>query len=155
MGSSVLFDDAEHAETAGFLAQLYDDEVATVLSYTQTRRYARGEVAVRRGEHERGLFVITAGSFEVVVATPSGPQRARLFQPGDVFGELRFLGGKPRSADVRAVEDSEALIMTPAAFDRLRLTHPRLALCFALDLGRILSVRFRECSRRLAALDQP
>jgi hypothetical protein len=56
---------------------------------------------------------------------------------------------------VRAVEDSEALIMTPAAFDRLRLTHPRLALCFALDLGRIPSVRFRECSHRLAALDQP
>jgi CRP/FNR family transcriptional regulator, cyclic AMP receptor protein len=68
---------------------------------------------------------------------------------------LAFFDGKPRSADVRAVEDSEALIMTPAAFDRLRLTHPRLALCFALDLGRILSVRFRECSHRLAALDQP
>jgi hypothetical protein len=27
--------------------------------------------------------------------------------------------------------------------ERLRLAHPRLALCFVLDLGRILSERFR------------
>jgi CRP/FNR family cyclic AMP-dependent transcriptional regulator len=154
VSSSVLFVDADDAETAGFLARLYDDEVTTVLSYAQARRYANGDMAIRHGELDRSLFVITAGRFEVLVPTPSGPQRARLLQPGDIFGDLAFFDGKPRSADVRAVEDSEALIMTPAAFDRLRLTHPRLALCFALDLGRILSVRFRECSRRLAAIDQ-
>ena len=154
MGSSVLFVDAEQAATAGFLAQLYDDEVATVLSYAQSRRYAGGEVAIRHGERDRSLFVVTAGGFEVLVPTPGGPQRARLFRPGDIFGDLAFFDGQPRSADVRAVEESEALVITPADFDRLRLTHPRLALCFALDLGRILSVRFRECNDRLAALGQ-
>ena len=56
------------------------------------------------------------------------------------------------SADVRAIEDSEALIMTPAGFDRLRLANSRLAVRFVMDLGRILSVRFREYNTRLAAL---
>jgi hypothetical protein len=34
-------------------------------------------------------------------------------------------------------------VLTQAAFQRLRLTHPRLALRFVLDLGRILGERFR------------
>lgn len=154
MGVSVFFEDTDHAETAGFLAGLYDDEVATVLDYTQSRRYARDEFAVRHGERDRSLFIITAGSFAVLVPTPDGPRRIRVLHPGDIFGDLAFFDGTPRSADVRALEDVEALIMTPAGFDRLRLAQPRLALCFALDLGRMLSVRFREHDRRLAALGQ-
>jgi hypothetical protein len=45
--------------------------------------------------------------------------------------------------------------MTLAGFDRLRLAHPRLALSFVLDLGRIMSGRFREINRRLMALRGP
>jgi CRP-like cAMP-binding protein len=71
MSVSVFFVDAEDAETAGFLARLYDDEVATVLSYAQSRRYASGEMAIRHGELDRSLFVITAGRFEVLVPTPA------------------------------------------------------------------------------------
>jgi len=75
-----------------------------------------------------------------------------VFEPGDMFGELAFFDNQPRSADVRAIDDSEALIMTPAGFDRLRLANSRLAVRFVMDLGRILSVRFREYNTRLAAL---
>ena len=154
MGASVFFEAVDNAETAGFLAGLYDDEIATVLGYAEARRYTVGELAIRCGETDRSLYVITAGRFEVLVPTPGGPRRARLFGPGDIFGDLAFFDGQPRSADVRAVGEAEALIMTPAGFDRLRLAHPRLGVCFALDLGRVLSVRFREHNRRLALLGQ-
>ena len=49
---------------------------------------------------------------------------------------------------------ADQFIMTPAGFDRLRVAHPRLALAFVLDLGRVLSTRFRELNRRVAALDR-
>jgi hypothetical protein len=42
-----------------------------------------------------------------------------------------------------ALEASEALVLTQGGFQRLRLTHPRLAVRFVLDLGRILGERFR------------
>jgi CRP-like cAMP-binding protein len=154
MGSSIFLPRGADSETAGFLARLYDDEVATVLAYTEARRYAAGELAIRHGDADRGLYIVTAGAFEVLVPAPGGAQRAAVFRPGDVFGDLAFLDGRPRSADVRAVGDAEALVMAPAGFDRLRLAEPRLALVFALDLGRILSVRFRALSDRLAALGQ-
>ncbi len=148
--SSIFFtgDDA----TGGFLIGLDDDEIASILDYTQARRYSAGECAVKAGEHNRSLFIVTAGRFEVLVPSPTGPQRAAVFAPGDMFGELAFFDNQPRSADVRATEESEALIMTPGGFDRLRLTNSRLALRFVMDLGRILSVRFRDYNTRLAEM---
>jgi CRP-like cAMP-binding protein len=66
-----------------------------------------------------------------------------VLEPGDLFGEVGFFDGLPRTADVVALEEGEALVLTQSAFQRLRLVHPRLALRFVLDLGRILGERFR------------
>jgi CRP-like cAMP-binding protein len=127
----------------GFLADLHESDVAVVMQHTQARLYAPGDVAVREGELDRSFFIIKRGSFEVLVPTDDGPQRVRVLEPGDLFGEVGFFDGLPRTADVVALEEAEALVLTQAAFQRLRLVHPRLALRFVLDLGRILGERFR------------
>jgi len=127
----------------GFLGDLHEADVAVVLGYTQARLYAPGEFAVRQGEKDRSFFIISRGSFEVVVPTDQGSRQARVLEAGDLFGEVAFFDGRPRSADVIALEEAEALVLTEGAFQRLRLTHPRLALRFVLDLGRILGERFR------------
>jgi CRP-like cAMP-binding protein len=127
----------------GFLADLHEADQAVVLQYTQARLYAPGDFAVRRGELDRSFFIISRGSFEVLVPAARGSQRVRVLEAGDLFGEVGFFDGLPRSADVIALEASEALVLTQGAFQRLRLTHPRLALRFVLDLGRILGERFR------------
>jgi CRP-like cAMP-binding protein len=118
-------------------------DLEVVLEYAQARLYAAGEFAVRQGELDRSFFIISRGSFEVLVPSDEDTQRVRLLVPGDLFGEVGFFDGLPRSADVVALEDAEALVLTQTAFQRLRLTHPRLALRFVLDLGRILGERFR------------
>jgi CRP/FNR family transcriptional regulator, cyclic AMP receptor protein len=127
----------------GFLADVHEADLAVILDYTQARLYSPGELAVREGELDRSFFIISRGSFEVVVPTAGGRRRVRVLEPGDLFGEVAFFDGRPRSADVAALEEGEALVLTQAAFQRLRLAHPRLALRFVLDLGRILSERFR------------
>jgi len=135
---------ADTAEAGrGFLSDLREDEIAIVLDHTQAQLYAAGEYAVREGERDRSFFIISRGSFEVLVSGPGGPRRVRVLEHGDLFGEVAFFDGRPRSADVVALEDSEALVLTQGAFQRLRLMHPRLALYFVLDLGRVLGERFR------------
>jgi CRP-like cAMP-binding protein len=147
MGTSAFFDDPERAETAGFLASVFEDELTTVLQHMEARKYGDAELAVRAGERDRSIYVVTDGQFEVLV--PGARSPGPLLERGAMFGELAFFDGLPRSADVRAVGAGEVYIMTQAGFERLRLTHPRLAMAFVLDLGRVLSVRFREHDRRL------
>jgi CRP-like cAMP-binding protein len=132
-----------NGEHRGFLADLHEADLAVVLGYTQERVYRPGEFAVRIGELDRSFFVISRGSFEVLVPSYDGPRRVRVLESGDLFGEVGFFDGLPRSADVVALEEAEALVLTQAAFQRLRLMQPRLALRFVLDLGRILGERFR------------
>ena len=146
------YPDEEGRPTSGFLATLDEQEVATLLRYTQARRYAAGELAIHEGDTDRGLYLVTAGRFEVLVPGRRGMVRATFMEPGDIVGELAFFDGQPRAADVRAVIASEALILTPAGFQSLRVNEPRLALNVVLDLGCALSTRFRAYNLRLAAL---
>jgi CRP-like cAMP-binding protein len=141
-------------EHPGFLSELHEDEIAIVLEHTQARLYQPGEHAVRAGERDRSFFIISRGSFEVLVDGPTGPHRVRYLEHGDLFGEVAFFDGRPRSADVVALEESEALILTQAAFQKLRLMHPRIALYFVLDLGRILGERFRASDALAGAADR-
>jgi CRP/FNR family transcriptional regulator, cyclic AMP receptor protein len=139
----------------GFLSDLREDEIAIVLDHTQAQLYAAGEYAVREGERDRSFFIISRGSFEVLVSGPGGPRRVRVLEHGDLFGEVAFFDGRPRSADVVALEDSEALVLTQGAFQRLRLMHPRLALYFVLDLGRVLGERFRASDAVAGPVHRP
>lgn len=155
MDASAFFrypEEEVRAAANAFLANLAEDDVATVLRFMQSRRYRAGELAARAGDHDRSLFIIVDGRFEVLAAGPSGPVRAQVLQPGEIFGELSFFDREPRSADVRAAVDGGALVLTPTGFDRLRVVQPRLALFLVLDLARVLSLRFRAANRMLTGM---
>ncbi|HWR46964.1 MAG TPA: cyclic nucleotide-binding domain-containing protein [Pseudonocardiaceae bacterium] len=147
---SRLFDYAggETARSTRFLAGVHTDDVAVILGHTQTRTYPAGGYAVRAGQRDRTLYVITGGAFEVVlpgrVGEAGGEAQAATLIPGDIFGELSFFDDEPRSADVRALVAAEVVVLTPAGFERLRVERPRLALLVVMDLGRVLSLRYRQ-----------
>jgi CRP-like cAMP-binding protein len=126
------------SERRAFLADLHDDEIATIVGHTETRRFAAGDLAVTRADRDRSLFIVTVGRFD-----HDGTPRL----PGDVFGELTFLDGQAHDADVVAIVDSEALVMTLGGLDRLRLREPRLGHLFLMDLGRVLSQQLRDPAR--------
>ena len=140
---------AASARREPFLSRLHEEEAAQVLNFTQARRYRAGELAVTEGGTDNALFLIHSGSFEVLLAAEGGPLRVGTLRRGDIFGELSFFDGAPRSADVRALEDSEALVLTHAGFERLRLANARLAFLIVMDLARVLSERIRDLDRRL------
>lgn len=152
--SGTVSGDSGSASNPRFLGDLREVEVRDVLSYTRARRYGRGRLATRRGDTNYGLYVITAGCFEAVEPATDGCQRKALLWPGDIFGELAFFDHQPQSADVRAVDDSEAVVMTATSVDRLRLHQPQLALRFVLHLGRVVSLRCRRHILQLATLGE-
>lgn len=84
----------------------------SVVQQLQTSAFVRpleaGEVLVRQGEHGRSVFLVTKGVLE---ARRSG-EVVNLCKPGDVVGEMAFLDGEPRSADLVAREAAEVLVWT-------------------------------------------
>ncbi|MGQ0843656.1 MAG: Crp/Fnr family transcriptional regulator [Sporichthyaceae bacterium] len=112
-------------------------EVASV------RTYKRGQYVFGQEDPGDAMFVLVSGSVKVLVNSPDGAEV--LFctlGEGEVFGELSFLDGRPRSASVLTVEATQAIALTRAALDSVLDTQPAIA--------RALLVYLTEMVRRLS-----
>lgn len=127
-----------------------DQAIAAIVPLLRQRHFATGEAIVREGEDGDSLFVICAGSVEVLKARSSedGPSEERLavLKVGDVFGEMELIDMQRRSATVRALEPVTALALSNADLFRIYESDLPTFTLIVLNLA-------RELSRRLRRLD--
>ncbi|MEI8079903.1 MAG: cyclic nucleotide-binding domain-containing protein, partial [bacterium] len=78
------------------------------------RVFAAGEWLMREGETGNEAYVIVRGRVEVCRQGRAGapPLSLCTLGPGDGAGEMALLTGEPRSAGVRALEDTEVEVVT-------------------------------------------
>ncbi len=89
--------------------------------------FSRGEVMTRQGAEAHWLYLLTKGSAEVLLTVDAGEQkRVSLLHAGDFFGEMSLLTGEPRSATVKAIEDSECYRLDRQAFNEIIQARPEM-----------------------------
>jgi small-conductance mechanosensitive channel/CRP-like cAMP-binding protein len=111
-----------------FLAVLPETAIRELAALTETRMFGSGESILQQGEAGDELFVVVSGHVSIVVGRPGGSfaEISRL-GPGQFFGEMSLMTGDKRSASVRAVTETELLVVGKDAFSEI-LTHaPDLA----------------------------
>jgi len=136
--------DARPARTFLDGATLADWSV--LFNYCERREVAAGEPLAQVGREGRELVIVLSGSFRVEM--PSG-RRGRTttlgtISDGEVFGEIAFFDGRPRSSTVIADVPSEVAVLTWASFERLSEVRPKLAIRILADLGAILAGMVRR-----------
>ncbi len=105
------------------------------------RRFRTGDVLCSKGEMSSTLFVLLKGQVMVVGVDDEGREVLLNFlKPGDFFGELSLIDGRPRSADVIAVTDGEALLVRRSDFLALAERMPNLI----WQVMEVLARRVRE-----------
>src|SRR5690349_22240591 len=77
---------------------------------------ATGQVLVEEGTPPGPIWVILDGTFEVTKRTDTQDLVLSLRKAGDLVGEMAILEQVPRTATVRALEDSRVLRISPEAF---------------------------------------
>jgi CRP-like cAMP-binding protein len=129
------------------LASLTDDARDRVLQAARLRRFAKGEVVFHDGDSGDALHLVRSGRLAVRVSLISGDTATlSVLSPGEAFGELALLGdGRDRTATVTALEPSETLVLSRAAFNALRSQHAGVDQLLVELLGR----RVDELSRLL------
>jgi CRP/FNR family cyclic AMP-dependent transcriptional regulator len=108
--------------------------------------YEPGHEVVSASADDRDLFVVASGELEVTAGKDGLGQRIARLGPSDVFGEVAFIDGRPRSASVRAVTASRAVRISLDDLDELAAREPQLALRFLREIARILSDRLRTAT---------
>ncbi|MEB3326338.1 MAG: cyclic nucleotide-binding domain-containing protein, partial [Synechococcus sp.] len=79
--------------------------------------------------------------------------RLATFTSGMCFGEISFLSGKPRSADVIADEPGHVLVLSRDDFEQLRERSPETAIQLLLALSAELGGRLGRTSYQLSVMD--
>ena len=87
-----------------------------------------GVRVVKQGDPPVHFYVVVSGKLKVYRETDDGI-RTDLTElgPGDYFGEVALVTGKPRTASVEALEESELLEITKEEFDSVLDQNPKLA----------------------------
>jgi nucleotide-binding universal stress UspA family protein len=119
---------AELLSHTSLFAELSQDDLEHMAETARIRTYHRGEIIVREGETATGCFMIASGRVEVLIGV-DGPQPKILgtLEGGDFFGEMAVIDDHPRSATVRALEETECVAIGRADFLETLQHRPQIA----------------------------
>jgi len=129
-------------------ATLTEDEIALFARLLKHHSHARGETIISSGEEATNLLLITKGVVGVFLggAAVAG-NRVASFSVGTMVGEMAFLDGAPRSADVVAEGDVETAAFEIADFVRLQQSHPVLHTKILRNIAVSLATKLRKVSQ--------
>ena len=129
---------------------LDDSQLDTIASMLIEKTYHKGDIILMEDDDtNQSLFIIAKGEVKVVLTAEDGREAILAsLKEGDFFGEMSLLDGEPRSATVRAVEESRLLTIRREDFLAAMKKQPDLALTLLGEMSR----RLRKSNRQISSL---
>lgn len=92
---------------------LTQDDIEHLARFVDQLHVKAQTVVVKAGETSLHMYGVIAGRLKVYTDTSDGVEVVlTLLGEGDIFGELGLIDGRPRSAHVEALDDSELVVIT-------------------------------------------
>lgn len=122
------------------------EELDEVLGFAVERRVGRGQVILQKGDSGSSMMAVLHGRVRISAVSADGKEiMLNVINPGEVFGEIALLDGKPRSADATAIDETQLLVVERRHFLPFLERHQGLM----LRLLAVLCERLRQTSIRL------
>lgn len=123
---------------------------AAIVEHGRLRHHAAGDLLFVEGDHSDAVYVCVSGQVRVFLTARSGRELLiGMKSPGDEFGELSALDGRPRSASAAAVGSTVVAELASARFVELLAGQPDLW----ASVCRSLSAQLRRANDRLVTRD--
>jgi len=124
----------DHLGHISFMRDLDDEERRMVASRLTPQQYAPSEAIFRSGDAASGIYFIESGSVHLI-----GDDDFTELGPGETFGEMAVLSGKPHANTAQAAMASTVWQLTPSDFVRLTETYPDIRTSLSRNLRSRLS----------------
>jgi CRP/FNR family cyclic AMP-dependent transcriptional regulator len=133
------------------LFESLDDEAADNLCSLLTMEESEAaSILFRAGDAGDSMYVIEEGKVQISMRSADGEELIlAVLGPGDFFGEMALIDGKPRSANACVVEPSRLAVLSRPHFLSFLSSSPRIAVEMLTALSRRLR-RTDELLRHLA-----
>lgn len=144
---------ADLLQRVPFLGALAPEDREALAASVTHRRFRKGDIIFQREDEGQAIFIVESGSVRVYFPGSQGSDLTlAVFGPGDFFGEMSLLDGRPRSASAAATADTLAITLERSDFLALLTSRPKAA----LSVLEVVSRRLRgasEMASDLAFLD--
>jgi type IV pilus assembly protein PilB len=125
---------------------LSSDECQQVVKRMKRRDFPPHTIIVREGQPGNSMFFMTSGVVEVRKKDPNTGIDFLLSEmgPGQNFGEMSLLTGKPRTATVTAIQPTTCAVLEQPDFQSVLMQYPKIGLA----LTTILAERLEEANKQ-------
>ena len=100
--------------------------IETIRALGTERDALAGEGLIKQGEPLEQFIVVESGELAVEVLTPSGLQPVATHEPGEFFGDVHLLSGRPSVVQARMMSDGKLIMVPRVALQRLMGTNSPL-----------------------------
>lgn len=129
-----------------------DEDIAFLEKELPHRKYDSQQTIISAGDKADAMFVVLAGTVEVQIRIDDQSlKRVDVLTAGMTVGEMAFLDGSPRSADVVTMEPVECAVIPKAWFDALDDKRPRLKIALLQEMTLEISARLRQANLAISA----
>lgn len=111
-----------------------DLELRQLIEIGYRRRLKTSEILFQENDPGDAFYIILSGSVEVFVEGLN--KQLTVLEAGRFFGELSLMLGIPRTASVRALEDTILFAINRVGFEKLLQEHPELSEVIIQELGK-------------------
>ena len=138
-------------EQSGFFSDLDKDEIAMLAVWIKAFNAPTGTMVLKEGDENASLCIIVDGDVSIFKDTSQDEQiKIAEISSGSSIGEMSVIDGQPLSASAVTSRDSVVLLMSPDDFNNLMVKNSNLGVKILMTLARLISLRLRTTSRRLA-----
>jgi CRP-like cAMP-binding protein len=111
--------------TSDLMRHLPADRIEAILRCIRDRSLKSGDILFKAGDPGDAIYIVVRGKVEVL--NEGGTASIAVLGPGQTFGEMALLSDGPRTATIRATEDTQLLEIAEEKFDQLVASDPQFA----------------------------
>jgi len=130
-------------------SKIEDKELEKIAEISHLKKYRKDEDIFSEGEVGDALYILVSGVVKVFRTSSDGRIKTlALLQKGDFLGEMAILEKEIRSANVRAVEDAEILVINKRDFEASLTSNPQIA----FKIMETICARLRDADKQIESL---
>lgn len=148
--TALLADMGMHAEEIDIARLLFDlgrqhGRTGDLIGLMQHKQLAKGDFLIRAADPSGDVFIVVAGWLGVHLPTGTGGAvRVRVMGPGTIVGEIAYMTGQRRNADVICEEATQVLCLTAQTIGKLEAEDRDLAALMLSIFSRSLAAKLAQ-----------
>jgi CRP-like cAMP-binding protein len=135
----------ETIKGALLLRDLNEEQIAKFAEIWEEDSFGKGGMLIRAGDVIRNIYLVVQGTLDVELQV-SGTHKPLIvdsLKKNDIFGEMCFLDGKPKSANVQCNEPARVMKMRAQDFEKLMKERPDITTIVIRNIALILVEKIR------------